>query len=133
MNQENSEGHMFKVRIDERELKFLALIDPSTGAYLERAMLESEGALSDGQFVYNAEHDLYDCDEGTYEWWRDRLAEWQDFYDVKHRLVQAHGTAAVDAVLSQCDDWDLEQASDWRVGLLVDAFPEFFRHEADQF
>lgn len=38
-------------------------------------LLGNAGALSDGQLVWSEEDDAYLCDQGTYDWWAQYIAD----------------------------------------------------------
>ncbi|WP_201319124.1 hypothetical protein [Paenibacillus sp. EPM92] len=71
-------------------------------------LIGNYGALNDGQFTYDADLNVYVCDQDTFNWWAKVVADKQALDDRLAQLREEHGSDAVEAVLGRVGDYDLE-------------------------
>jgi hypothetical protein len=58
------------VKIKETgKVESLSIIDPKNGVNWINDFIGNYGALSDGQFSWNNEEDVFEADQATYDWW----------------------------------------------------------------
>ncbi len=86
----------------------LSLIDPKSGVDYIYDFIGRTGALNDGQFEWDADHDAYVCDQETFDWWRDVVEANQVLEYRIDALAKEHGLEKVYEVINELDSVDLE-------------------------
>lgn len=86
----------------------LSIVDPKTGVDYTQDFLGSNGALHDGQFTWDEDHDAYVCDQETFDWWSAVVTANQALDDRIYDLVQEHGSEKVYEVIHAAGSDDLE-------------------------
>lgn len=76
---------------DSGKEETLALYDTKTGIDYINDFIGNEGALRDGQFVYDDDRNTYVCNQDTFDWWEKVVDDNQDLNDRIFDLVQKHG------------------------------------------
>lgn len=89
------------------KVETLSIID-SNGIDFTDDLIGNYGALSDGQFTYDADADVYRCDQDTFDWWATVLAAEQELDDRIADLAEEHGSDAVYNAIGTAGDCDLE-------------------------
>lgn len=89
-------------------VEVLSLIDPKSGEDTALDFIADAGALDDGQFKRDLDHDTYICDQDTFDWWHSVVDDNQALANRIHDLVQAHGHEAVYGAIEEADNVDLE-------------------------
>lgn len=99
---------MMKVMIREtgkiEELSYVAV----NGTDCIQDFVGNTGALSDGQFSYDDEQDVYVADQDTYDWWAKVVSDNVALDDRIADLSEIHGNSVVRDVVSGAGDVDLE-------------------------
>lgn len=90
------------------EVKTLSIIDPKTGVDYIEDLIGNTGALTNGQFTWDEYFDAYFCDQDTYDWWSNLVAEQQLLKERIHNLVREHGEEAVYEAIDKAGCVDLE-------------------------
>lgn len=86
----------------------LSLVDPSSGIDWIADFIGNHGALADGQFERDDETGGYLCDQLTYDWWAEVIADNQALEDWLHALRAERGADAVNAIVAAAGNVDLE-------------------------
>ncbi|EKO3667240.1 hypothetical protein M3891_003016 [Vibrio metschnikovii] len=73
----------------------LSIIDAKTGVDYIADFIGNQGALSDGQFIWNDEKDAFECAQDTFDWWNKVVAEHQALNYRIQQLAEEHGQEAV--------------------------------------
>lgn len=90
------------------EVKTLSIVDPKSGIDYVADFIGNTGALIDGQFVWDEDHDAYMCDRETFDWWDAVVTDNQLLEDRIYGLVQEHGSDAVYNAIYAAGSVDLE-------------------------
>lgn len=86
----------------------LSIIDPKSGVDYISDFIGNTGALIDGQFEWDEDHDAYVCDQEAFDWWSAVVTANQALDDRIHDLVQEHGSEKVYEVIHAAGSVDLE-------------------------
>lgn len=81
-----------KIQIKETgEIKYLKLVDPETGVDWVQDLIGNGGALSDGQFEWDDEAEMYVTTEETYKWWSDYVEGYEETENEIRQLADEFG------------------------------------------
>ena len=86
----------------------LSIIDPDSGVDYVADFIGNEGALADGQFVWDEEQDAYVAEKETFDWWDAVIKDNQELDYRVHDLVQEYGREEVYKVTDEAGGGDLE-------------------------
>lgn len=93
---------MMKVLIKETGVKEeLRLVDPKTGVDFVKDFVGNHGAFVDGQFTRVTESDAYECDQDTFDWWEQVIADHQALEYRIQELSSTHGSDRVAEVVNE--------------------------------
>lgn len=68
-----------KIKIKETgKIESLKIISEETGIEWTNDFIGNYGALTDGQFTWNNEEDIYETDQVTYDWWFDIIERYTE-------------------------------------------------------
>ena len=84
---------------DTSEIETLSIIDPKTGVDYIADFIGNTGALSDGQFCWDQDRNVYICDQDTFNWWSTVVTANQALDYRINDLEQEHGSDAVYQVI----------------------------------
>lgn len=86
----------------------LSIIDPKSGVDYIADYIGNTGALIDGQFEWDEDHDAYVCDQEVFDWWSAVVTANQVLDDRIHDLVQDYGSEKVCDVIHAAGSVDIE-------------------------
>lgn len=100
-----------KIIIKEtQKIETLSFIDPNTGVdCIADFVVGNTGALIDGQFEWDEDHDAYVCSQDTFNWWDEVVASNQELVNRTHELVKEHGSEAVYNAIHEAGSVYLEE------------------------
>lgn len=93
--------------IETGEKKVLSIVDSESRIDFTLDFIGNHGALSDGQFAWDEEHDSYVCDQDTYDLWSKIINDHQELEDRIGELEARYGSDRVWEVLDTVGDCDL--------------------------
>lgn len=86
-----------QVRITETGLiEDLSIIDPASGLDWSGDCI---GNAADPCIKYDAETEMHQCDQATYDWWSDYLARQQAADNRVHALIEQHGSEVINPII----------------------------------
>jgi hypothetical protein len=113
-----------KIIINETgAVETLSIIGAKSGLNYISDFVGNQGALSDGQFVWDEDQDAYVCDQETFDWWQKVVEENQELEYRIHELKEEHGSDEVDKVLEELGSVDLGDLASEINSALSEAFP----------
>ena len=86
---------------ETREIRELDITDNRTGCSYVLDFVGNAGALSDGQFKYWRDRDLYIADAETYNWWERVTRHYQEMEDRLQAAREEFGHEAIDDLLAK--------------------------------
>lgn len=90
------------------KVETLSFIDPRHNVDCVTDFIGSHGGLTDGQFTYDDDQDIYLCDQETYDWWSKVITDHQVMEERIKALCDKYGSGRVYDVVHQVADCDLE-------------------------
>jgi hypothetical protein len=98
-----------KILIKEtREVKTLSLISPKTNIDYVADFIGNHGGFCIDIFDYDDYHDIYHCDQDTFDWWEKVINNQQDLDNRILLLTDQFGYERVVEAINNAHDSDLE-------------------------
>lgn len=92
---------------DTDKQETLSIVDQKGIDYI-KDFIGNYGAFNDGQFTYNDDKDVYICDQDTFDWWSKVVSDNQALKNRLAELRETFGSDAVQEVIDQASDVELE-------------------------
>lgn len=111
-----------KVVIKETGIAETLRLTDKNGYDYVQDFIGNNGALNDGQFVYDDEKDAYLVSSDDYEWWSNTIQLHQQLNDKIAELSDEHGSDAVHDVINGVNYLDLDDEAKAMLAALEKAF-----------
>ena len=91
---------MIKLNVIVNGIEKTLNITDANGIDFTSDFIGNWGALSDGQFTWNEDENVFFADQDTFEWWSKAIAREIDNTDKIAKLKEIHGSEKIDGIVT---------------------------------